>query len=43
MTQGDIARQIGDARASLERAREELAASIRADLAAFRKKAIESA
>ena len=43
MTQKDIARQIGDAKASLEREREELAASIRADIAAFRKKAVESA
>lgn len=43
MTRDEIARQIGEARASLDRARDGLAESIRADIAKFRKKAVDAA
>lgn len=43
MTREETARQIADARAALGRARDELAESIRRDVAAFRKKAVDSA
>lgn len=43
MTRDEISRQIGDARASLDKARDELAESIRRDIAKFRQKAIDAA
>lgn len=43
MTRDEISGQIADARASLDRARDELAESIRKDIARFRQKAIDAA
>ena len=43
MTSDEIAGQIGEARASLDRKRDELAESIRKDIARFRQKAIDAA
>lgn len=42
MTSEEIARRVGEAKASLAKAHGELAESVRSDLAAFRKKALDS-
>lgn len=43
MTRDEIAGQIAEARASLDKKRDELAESIKADIAKFRQKAIDAA